>query len=90
MAEEICMEGKSMKDWALDEKEYRMTVNFMDFVLSDGNFEKSENLSVDCTIFDREGDMILEKDFKRKELEMREILIPSLETAVKTSRRVNL
>merc|ERR1711997_1323966 len=89
ISEEICVEGKSMKDWGLDKKEYVMTLNFMNFVLDDGKFENGENMSIDCTIFDRQGNMILEKDFKRKELEMRETLIPSLENGVKASRRVN-
>ena len=41
-------------------------------------------------LFDVDGETRDVADFRRKELEMRNILIPSVETAAQKSRRVNL
>jgi len=92
--EPICKEGKSMKDWGLGAAEYEMTVNFMDFVFGEekfgGEVEGVDRLSLACTVFDVEGETHDVADFRRKELEMRNILIPSVEVAAQKSRRVNL
>ena len=83
-----------MKEWGLDAAEYEMTVNFMDFVFGEEKFsvkiEGVDKLSLECTIFDVDGETRDVADFRRKELEMKNILIPNVETAAQKSRRVNL